>query len=128
MRQIQFMHTNRLRNRGIPKLLTKAKNASKRRESQVTRALSRRLVCVRNEMVKMGCDLVNREKVFVWETPFQRYDTIRYGFENLRQSTSTVSVEGLCGLLPRAVKADQTAERTGQTDDAIVKVDEAESA
>jgi hypothetical protein len=36
--------------------------------------------------------------------------------------------EGLCGLLPRAVKADQTAERTGQTDDAIVKVDEAESA
>jgi hypothetical protein len=69
------MHTNRLRNRGIPKLLMQAKNASKRRESQVTRALPKRLVCVRNEMVKMGCDLVNREKVFVWETPFQRYDT-----------------------------------------------------
>jgi hypothetical protein len=71
----------------------------------------------------MEHDHVDREKAVVWETPFQRY-----GFLNLRQSTKTVSVERLCGLLPRAVKADQTAERTSKTDNTIIKVDEAESA
>ena len=34
----------------------------------------------------------------------------------------------LCGLLPYAVKADQTADRAGKTDDTVVEVDEAEGA
>lgn len=33
----------------------------------------------------------------------------------------------LCGLLPRAVKTDQTAERAGKTDNTIVKADKAKS-
>jgi len=37
-------------------------------------------------------------------------------------------VEHLCSLLPHAVEADQTADRAGKTDDAVVEVDKAESA
>ena len=39
-----------------------------------------------------------------------------------------ILVDHLCGLLPYAVEADQTADRAGKTDDAIVEVDKAESA
>jgi hypothetical protein len=35
-------------------------------------------------------------------------------------------IDHLCGLLPYAVEADQTADRARKTDDAVVEVDEAE--
>jgi hypothetical protein len=37
-------------------------------------------------------------------------------------------VDRLCGLLPYTVEADQTADRAGKTDDAVVEVDQAKSA
>ena len=39
-----------------------------------------------------------------------------------------ILVGHLCGLLPYAVEADQTADRAGKTDDAIVEVYKAEGA
>lgn len=37
-------------------------------------------------------------------------------------------VDHLCGLLPYAVEADQTADRAGKTDDAVVEIDKAKGA
>lgn len=37
-----------------------------------------------------------------------------------------ILVGHLCGLLPYAVEADQTADRAGKTDNAVVEVDKAE--
>ena len=39
-----------------------------------------------------------------------------------------ILVDHLCGLLPYAVEADQTADRAGETDDAVVEVDKAKGA
>ena len=39
-----------------------------------------------------------------------------------------ILVDHLCGLLPYAVEADQTADGAGKTDDAVVEVDQAEGA
>jgi hypothetical protein len=39
-----------------------------------------------------------------------------------------ILVDHLCGLLPYAVEADQTADRAGKTDDTVVEVDKAEGA
>lgn len=39
-----------------------------------------------------------------------------------------IAVDHLCGLLPYAVEADQTADRAGKADDAVVEVDKAEGA
>lgn len=36
-----------------------------------------------------------------------------------------ILVDNLCGLLPHTVEADQTADRAGKTDDAVVEVDKA---
>ena len=39
-----------------------------------------------------------------------------------------ILVDHLCGLLPYTVEADQTADRAGETDDAVVEVDKAKGA